>query len=126
MEDTLLLFNIENLTRENDDYRHVISTSEQMQLVLMSIPVGEEIGLEKHLNATQFIRIEQGSARIEIGATKQQLRTREGKDGLSLFVPAGFLHNVINIGKEPLKLYTLYAPPQHKAGLVQRTKPKSS
>jgi mannose-6-phosphate isomerase-like protein (cupin superfamily) len=110
--------NIEKITSENTDYRRVIYTSHYMQLVLMNLNPGEEIGNEIH-GLDQFIRIEKGQARIVInnGETEYTLQ----KDG-AVIIPAGNYHNVINIGSDDLKLYTLYSPPNHMKDTVQPTK----
>ena len=108
---------IERATRANTNYRYVVSTSKESQLVLMSLPPGEEIGMEVHDDNTQFIRVESGHGLAVLGADSYVLR-----DGIALFVPSGTRHNVINTGSEPLKLYTLYSPPHHPDGLVEKEK----
>ena len=115
--------NIENATRDNTDYRRVISTSPQMQLVVMCILPGEEIGMEKHVNTTQFIRVESGHGLTIVEEVKNKpLVMRHFGPGDAIFVMPGHFHNVINDGNEDLKLYTLYAPPTHPIGLVEHYK----
>jgi mannose-6-phosphate isomerase-like protein (cupin superfamily) len=112
--------NIEEVTRENDDYRRVIWTSQQMQVVLMSLLPGENIGMEVHPTVTQFIRIEEGKGIATRGDEKFKIF-----DGSAVFIPAGMCHDIQNVGKIPLKLYTIYAPPNHPPHRVQHKKPKN-
>ena len=110
--------NIESDTLENDDYRRVLFTGENIQLVLMTLQPGEEIGLEVHEEHDQFIRVETGSGRAILNGEKHKL-----EDGVAVVIPAGTEHNVINTSRnEPLKLYTLYSPPEHPDGTVHKTK----
>lgn len=122
----VFITNIEDETLNNKNYRKVLYTSTNlhgMQLVVMSLKPGEEIGMEKHSSADQFIRIEQGEAIVEIGKTKKMIYKLDVND--SILIPAGTWHNLINSNDHyPLKLYTLYTPPQHKDKLVQKLKPK--
>lgn len=114
---------IEKETIKNRNYRKVLKTTSQMQLVLMNIPVGEDIPKEKHHKTTQFIRFEKGVGEVQIGRSgKKRCRV---KDGDIVIIPAGTYHKVINKGRRPLKLYALYSPPEHKPGLVQKNKPDS-
>lgn len=109
---------IESLTELNDAYRRVIFTGDYLQLVLMSLGPGEEIGLEVHTGTDQFFRIESGEGLFILG--KESFRVGEG---FGLLVPAGVEHNIINTsGVWDLKLYTIYSPPHHKAGLVHQIK----
>jgi mannose-6-phosphate isomerase-like protein (cupin superfamily) len=108
--------NIESETLSNTDYRRVLYTGTHAQLVLMSIEPGGEIGLETH-HLDQFIRIEQGMARVDMDGVPHEV-----SDDWAILIPAGMEHNVTNIGDVPLKLYSLYAPPEHKDGTVHRTK----
>jgi mannose-6-phosphate isomerase-like protein (cupin superfamily) len=110
--------NIERLTEENGDFRRVLYTGHNLQLVLMSIAPGEEIGEEVHADRDQFFRIEGGEGEIWIDGVCNQVK---GDDGI--VVPQGARHNVKSIGSEPLRLYTIYGPPEHVDGLVQHTKP---
>ena len=108
---------IERETLENNDYRRVLYTTERTQLVLMSIAVGQEIGEEVH-QLDQFIRIEEGQGRVILDGQQHVVQ-----DGSAVVIPAGTKHNVINTGKtKALKLYTIYAPPEHKPGTIHRTK----
>lgn len=109
--------NIEQQTLENTNFRKVLWTSEQQQLVVMSISVGGEIGEEVHSENDQFIRIEQGSAKALIDGRSIEL----GDDDV-IIIPRGAEHNVINTGESDLKLYTIYSPPHHKDGTVHPTK----
>ena len=109
--------NIEDLTKGNDDFRRVLYTGQNLQLVLMAIQPGEEIGAEVHEDHDQFFRIDAGRGVVEIDGKRSPI-----EDGFAVIVPAGALHNVINTGTEPLRLYTLYSPPEHKDGVVAKTK----
>lgn len=108
---------IEKLTTENDDFRRVLYTGKNIQLVLMSLKPGEEIGAEVHNDRDQFFRVETGEGEVRIDGNSSKI-----KDDDAIIVPAGARHNIINSGKEPLRLYTLYAPPEHRDGAVHRTK----
>jgi mannose-6-phosphate isomerase-like protein (cupin superfamily) len=108
--------NIEKATLDNKNFRHVIYTGRYTQLVLMTIPAGGEIGAEVHGN-DQFFRIEAGEGEVVIDG-----KTSKVSDDFAVIVPAGARHNVKNTGTEPLKLYTLYAPPHHKDGTIHKTK----
>lgn len=114
---------IEDATEDNRNFRTALWTGEHLQLTLMSINIGDEIGLEIHHNTDQFIRVEEGHALIMIGDSRDSLtfRRRLGDDDVAI-IPAGKWHNVINIGNEPLKLYSIYAPPEHPRGTIHRTK----
>lgn len=118
-----LIVNIEELTKRNNDFRRVIWTGQHLQLTVMNIRVGESIGLEMHPNLDQFIKIEQGLGLVRMGKEKNNLNIEKRVcDGFAIFIPAGTWHNIINIGNVSIKLYSIYAPPQHSRGLVQRTK----
>lgn len=108
--------NIEKLTEENTDFRRVLYTGENLQLVVMSIEPGDEIGAEVHLDIDQFFRIEAGEGEISVDGTVYKVRADDG-----VVVPAGARHNVVSTGTEPLKLYTIYGPPEHVDGLVHKT-----
>jgi mannose-6-phosphate isomerase-like protein (cupin superfamily) len=108
---------IEDLTERNDDFRHVLYTGKYLQLVLMALEPGEEIGEEVHEDHDQFFRIELGKGVVVIDGA----RTRVENDD-AIVVPAGARHNVINTGDEPLKLYTIYGPPEHMDGVVRASK----
>lgn len=109
--------NIETETIENTDYRRVVYTAKNMQLVLMNLRPGEEIGEEVH-SLEQFLRFEAGSGKVILNDADEY----EVSDGFAVIVPAGVKHNVVNTGTEELKLYSLYAPPEHKDGIVQPAK----
>ena len=109
--------NIERLTVANEDFRRVLYTGEHLQLVLMTLQPGEEIGEEVHPDRDQFFRIEEGEGAADIDGRENRV-----EDDFAVIVPAGSRHNVRNIGSAPLRFYTLYAPPEHKDGVVQATK----
>ena len=109
--------NIEKDTLNNSNYRKVLFTGKHVQLVLMSIPPGEGIGLETHNTIDQFFRIESGKGKSLIDGKEYPL-----EDATGLIVPAGAKHNIISTGKEPLKLYSLYSPPNHPPGTLHATK----
>jgi mannose-6-phosphate isomerase-like protein (cupin superfamily) len=115
-------FDLEGATRENENYRTVAWSGRYLQVTLMSIPVGGDIGLEVHPDTDQFLRLDAGRGRAQIGPSKDQL-TFDSKvsDGWCVLIPAGSWHNVINIGDEPMQLYAIYAPAHHKPGKVHRT-----
>lgn len=119
-----MVLDIEEATIENANYRKVEWTGAYMQLVFMSLQPGEIIDLEVHDDHDQFIRIEAGNARIQMGKTPDQLTfDRTLSDDWAALIPAGYWHKVINEGDTELKLYTLYAPPEHPEGLVQAAYP---
>lgn len=109
--------NIENETIRNTEFRRVLFSTQNMQLVLMSLKPGEEIGEEVH-EVAQFIRNDQGT-----GVSIMDGEKHDFSDGDAVVVPAGVRHNIINTGSEDMKLYTVYAPPQHEPGTVNPTKP---
>ena len=118
---------IERATLENDTFRTVLFTGAHAQLTVMRLGPGEDIGLERHGDRDQFIRIEQGQARVELGSREDQMEvTHDVTDDWAVVVPAGAWHNVINTGEGELKLYSLYAPPEHPDGTVHRTKADAS
>jgi mannose-6-phosphate isomerase-like protein (cupin superfamily) len=108
---------IERRTEENTDFRRVLYTGKQLQLVLMSLRPGEEIGEEVHDDRDQFFRVEQGEGEVWIDGARTPVES-----DFAIVVPAGARHNLRNTGAEPLRLYTLYAPPEHAEGTVRRTK----
>lgn len=115
--------NIEDETLRNSNFRTVLFTGEQTQLTVMSIPPGEEIGLEMHDHLDQFLRVESGTAKVTLGPSKDEIaETHELRDDWVVIVPGGVWHNVINTGDDDLKLYSLYSPPEHPDGTVHRTK----
>ena len=115
--------NIEKATMQNDAFRTALWTGNYLQLTLMSINPGEDIGLEVHPDLDQFIRIEDGHGFVKMGSRKDHLDfQRQVFADNALIIPAGKWHNLINTGSKPLKLYSIYAPPQHPPGTVHRTK----
>jgi mannose-6-phosphate isomerase-like protein (cupin superfamily) len=117
------VINIEKAAEWNTDFRRAIWTGRHLQVVLMSIEPGSDIGLEVHPNVDQFIRIEEGFALVQMGPRRDNLNfTRRVSEDDAIMIPAGTWHNVTNIGPRPLKLYTIYAPPEHRFGTVHRTK----
>ncbi|MFA7200505.1 MAG: cupin domain-containing protein [Bacteroidales bacterium] len=115
------VFDMEAYTLENDLFRQTIWTGTYMQLTVMSIGPGEEIGLENHGDIDQFIRVEQGSGIILMGDDPDNMENQELEDDFAAFIPAGKWHNVINTGNVPLKLYSIYAKPEHPFGTVHET-----
>ena len=110
---------IEKQTEENEYFRQVLFTGKHMQLVVMSLKPGEEIGNEVHPDVDQFFRIEQGEATFVFNGNEKKV----ARDGDAVIVPAGTYHNVINASKDtPMKLYTIYAPPNHPDKTIHRTK----
>lgn len=117
------VININEASKQNNTFRTAIWTGEHLQVVLMSIGVGEDIGLEAHPTVDQFLRIEDGEGFVQMGSTKENLDFETMVyDDDAIMVPAGTWHNVTNTGHTPLKLYTIYAPPNHPFGTVQQTK----
>ena len=110
---------IKGLAVKNDDFRRVLYTAKHCQLVLMALKPGEEIGAEVH-TLDQFFRVEEGSGEAVLDGVRTAIRA-----GFAVVVPAGANHNIINTGSVPLKLYTLYSPPNHRDGVIQRTRGKA-
>ena len=118
-----LIFNIQHATTMNQNFRTTLWTGNDMQLTLMSIPVRGEIGVEMHPDVDQFIRIESGNAKVYMGRDRNSLQEKARVDGrYAIIIPAGTWHNIVNTGNRPLKLYSIYAPPQHPYGTVHKTK----
>lgn len=114
---------INKATLLNNTFRTALWTGDNLQVTVMSIGVGEDIGLEVHPDVDQFIRIEDGQGRVMIGDSKDDLDFEEEVyDDYAIMIPAGKWHNIINTGNRPLKLYTIYAPPEHPRGTVHKTK----
>ncbi|HEX9350153.1 MAG TPA: cupin domain-containing protein [Gaiellaceae bacterium] len=114
---------IEQATLDNTNFRTALWTGEHTQLTVMQIGVGEDIGLEAHPDNDQFIRIEQGQARVELSPTEDQVEeTHDVEDDWAIIIPAGVWHNVVNTGDRDLKVYSLYSPPEHPPNTVHRTK----
>lgn len=117
------VINIEEATRRNRNFRTTLWTGNHLQLTLMSIRPGEDIGLEIHPNVDQFLRIEEGQGLVKMGDNKNNLNfQRRVNANDAILVPAGTWHNLINTANRPLKLYTIYAPPEHPRGTVHPTK----
>lgn len=108
---------IQDRTAANGDFRRVAYTGSHLQLVLMTLQPGEDIGEETHADTDQFFRVEAGRGEVVLDG-----RTTRIDDGMAILVPAGARHNVRNTGDAPLRLYTLYGPPHHEDGTVQHTK----
>jgi mannose-6-phosphate isomerase-like protein (cupin superfamily) len=114
---------IEQATVENADYRQTLWTGSNLQVTVMAIAPGDDIGLEVHHDHDQFLRVEAGCGRVQMGPAEDDLSfDREVEDDWAILVPAGSWHNVTNIGDEPLKVYSIYAPPEHPHGTVHATK----
>lgn len=108
---------IEELTEDNKDFRRVLYTGKHLQLVLMALKPGEEIGEEVHAHHDQFFRVAKGRGEVWIDGERTKIKSDD-----AIIVPAGAKHNVINTGEKSLKLYTLYGPPDHKDGVIHATK----
>ena len=108
---------IEELTEENSDFRRVLYTGKNLQLVLMAIRPGQEIGEETHTDRDQFFRVEKGRGEVWIDGHRSKIKSDD-----AIIVPAGARHNIVNTGEKPLRLYTLYAPPEHRNGTVHATR----
>lgn len=121
-----LVINIEDFTLANETFRTAIWTGENFQLTVMSIPVGGEVGLEVHTDVEQFLRIESGDAEVLMGDSEDDLSfvRKAGADD-AIFVPLGKWHNILNKGDKPLKLYSIYAKPEHPKGTVHKDKAAS-
>jgi mannose-6-phosphate isomerase-like protein (cupin superfamily) len=114
---------IERETLDNETFRTVVFTGEHVQLTVMRLGPGEDIGREAHAHLDQFLRIEQGRGRVELGRSADAVdETHEAEDDWAIIVPAGVWHNVVNTGDGDLKLYSLYTPPEHPPETVHRTK----
>jgi mannose-6-phosphate isomerase-like protein (cupin superfamily) len=113
--------NIDRATVANEDFRRVLYTSKNLQLVLMTLQPGDEIGEEVHEDRDQFFRIEEGSGEVRIDGKANPV-----EDDFAVIVPAGARHNVVNTGDRPLRLYTIYGPPEHKDGIVHKDKAQAA
>lgn len=114
---------IEDLATRNSNYRTALWTGEHLQVTLMCIPVGGDIGPEMHDDVDQFIRIEDGCALIQMGKCKDNVDYQQKvNSNFAILVPACTWHNIVNVGNVPHKLYSVYAPPKHPFGTVHRTK----
>ena len=115
-------FDIERATKENQNYRSVAWSGRYLQVTLMSIPVGGDIGLEAHPETDQFLRLDAGSGKVQMGSAKDKLTfEKDVADGWCILVPAGTWHNITNIGTTPMQVYAIYAPAHHTPGKVQTT-----
>ncbi|MFL0197727.1 cupin domain-containing protein [Clostridium sp. WILCCON 0269] len=114
---------INKAAKQNNTFRTALWTGNHLQVTLMSINVGDDIGLEVHPNVDQFIRVEEGQGLVKMGSSKYKLSfQKKVYDDFAIMIPAGTWHNVINIGNKPLKVYSIYAPPQHPRNTVHVTK----
>lgn len=117
------IININTATLQNKTFRTALWTGEHLQLTLTCIPVGGDIGLEVHPNVDQFLRIEEGHGIVKMGRRRNRLNFQKRVcDDFIIIIPAGTWHNLINTGNTPMKLYSIYAPPQHPFGTVHPTK----
>ena len=117
------VFNINRASIINKNFRTTLWTGKDMQLTVMSIPVNSDIGVEMHSTGDQFIRIVDGRAKVFTGNSRENLSLNSYADkNYAVIIPAGTWHNIVNAGNRPLKLYSLYAPPQHAFGTVHKTK----
>ena len=115
--------NIEKATLDNSNFRTVLFTGEHTQLTVMRLGPGEDIGWEQHPHLDQFLRIESGTGRLELGTTEDKVdETHDVEDDWAIIIPAGIWHNVVNTGDGELKLYSLYSPPEHPPETVHKTK----
>ena len=109
--------NIEDVSKANNNFRQVLYTGAHLQLVVMSLQPGEEIGIETHPSTDQFFRVEEGTLKFVVNGEETMVE----EDGIFV-VPGGSEHNVINVGREVAKMYTIYAPPNHPDGTIHATK----
>ena len=115
--------NIQCATQNNTNFRTALWTGRNLQLTLMCIPVGGDIGVELHKDVDQFSRSESGCALVKTGCSQDALPQQQRVDGnYALMIPAGTWHNIVNAGNVPLKLYSVYAPPKHPFGTIHKTK----
>ena len=114
--------NIEEETLNNNTFRTALWTGKDLQLTLMSIEVGGDIGLEIHNENDQFLRLEQGKAKVSMGKNQAEMQTWEAEADFAIFIPSGYWHNVENIGDDELKIYSIYGPAHHPSGTVHTTR----
>lgn len=115
--------NINEVTKQNNTFRTALWTGKHLQVTLMSINAGDDIGLEIHPNVDQFIRVEDGQGLVRMGKNKDRLDFQANvSDEFAIMIPADTWHNIINTGNKPLKVYSIYAPPQHPHGTIHETK----
>lgn len=118
-----LVLNIEKAVKQNNTFRTALWTGSHLQVTLMSINVGEDIGAEVHPNLDQFLRVEHGRGLVKMGNSRDNMNLQANVSADdAIIVPAGMWHNLINTGNMPLKLYSIYAPPQHPHGTIHRTR----
>ncbi len=118
-----LVVNIEEATKQNETFRTALWTGKNLQVTLMSIAAGDDIGLEVHEHGDQFLRIEEGEGLVQMGDSEDNLSFEEkAEDDYAILIPAGKWHNVTNTGDKPLKIYSIYAPPEHPHSTVHETK----
>jgi len=118
----IFVFDMEEYTLQNKSYRHALWTGTTLQLSLMSLEKGEDIGAEIHHNIEQFIRVESGKGVVMLGDSEDNMDYRvEMEDDMAVIIPAGKWHNIVNTGDEPLKLYSIYGPAEHPHGTVHKT-----
>ena len=123
MSELAWVANIEEATLSNDDFRRVLFTRDHAQLTVMHLRTGEEIGWEMHEQLDQFLRIEQGEGKLQLGRTEDKVEEEHAvRDDWAIIVPAGTWHNVVNTGSSSLRLYSIYSPPEHPDGTIHRTK----
>lgn len=121
--DNPFVVNIDEATQQNKTYRTALWTGDKLQVTLMSIGVGEDIGLEVHPTTDQFLRIEEGQGLVQMGDSPDYLDYKvQAYDDFAIMIPAGKWHNLTNTGNKPIKLYAIYAPPEHPFGTVHETK----
>jgi mannose-6-phosphate isomerase-like protein (cupin superfamily) len=114
---------IERATLGNNTFRKVLFTGEHLQLTVMRLAPGEDVGLEVHPEHDQFIRVEAGAARLDLGPSRNEVtESRELGPDWACIIPAGVWHNVVNVGEDDVRLYSLYAPPEHPPGTVHAVK----
>ncbi|MDE3722931.1 cupin domain-containing protein [Nocardiopsis sp. N85] len=116
------VLDIEDMTERNGNFRTAVWTGRNLQVTVMSIEPGGAVGLEVHRDRDQFLRVEAGEARVEMGPSRDEVDlVYEAGDGSAVLVPAGTWHNIVNAGEVPLKLYSVYAPAEHPHGTVHPT-----
>ena len=121
------VFNISHAANMNQNFRTTLWTGEHMQLTVMNIPEGSDIGEEMHPTVDQFICVESGIAKVYFGADKNNMReVGYIKENYAVIIPSGTWHNIVNVGNVPMKVYTIYAPPQHPFDTVHKTKNDAS
>ena len=123
MGNTACIINVKKQTLSNYHFRKAIWTGDNLQVTVMSIPSGGEIGIEIHDDVDQFLKVEYGIASVYMGKTKQDVKfVGNANSNYAILIPAGTVHNIINEQKTPLKLYSVYAPPKHPIGTIHKTK----